>query len=1407
VVTEGAQPVLAADDPPGFATAALGIARVAAGECGLWRIVCVDVESPDDLPVAAAERGDPVGREIAYRGGQRYVARLEPRPALPGPGPWRRGGHYVILGGAGGIGAELARDLARRHAARLTLIGRSETDAQRRALVDDIVACGGEALYWSADGCDAAALAAAAQAGRVRFGPVHGAIHSAIIMQDGALEQMDRARFDAAYAIKAAGCAALAAATAADRLDFLLLFSSANSFAAMPGQANYVAGCLAKDGFGRRLARRGVRVRVINWGFWGEVGRVATPAYRERLAKAGVQPLTIEEGLDAIDRVLAGDAVQVLVLKADDTAFKALGVVDAAAADGLAAAEDDYDRLDAVAGRAVARWWTDAGLIGPPGSRFLLADVEEKLAPAPRHGRLIDAMIDMMLRNGVLAAGAGGLVVAAQTDPAGADAVDRAALAAGPYRPHLQLLDEAVGAYHEVLPGRRPATDVLFPGGSLDRVAPMYAGNPMVDHYTARAAQAIAGAAGPGTRILEFGGGTGGLTAVTLPLLDRAGGVAEYRFTDLSAHFTHLAERRFAAGRPWFTTGLLDIGRDGAAQGLEPARFDVVAAANAIHATPAIAESLGTIRGLLKPGGTLVLYEMTRLHDYVTATFGLLDGWWTARDQRLPHSPLLDAAGWRGALADAGFAAVAIEGGGRHSVIVARKAAASAAAMPQLPAAPATRNPLVRRREAARAGAGPQPVAVADTDAVLAAVIAAVSEALELPAAEIRPNRAFTEYGADSILSVEVIAAVNRRFGIQLKPTILFSHTTAAALSRHILAEHGATLPPLAAAAQPAAAAVAVGRGAAIPEPIAIIGASGRFPGAADLDGFWANLAAGRDCVGPVPPGRWDHAALFDPRPGVPGRTNCAEGGFLDGVDQFDPLFFNLSPAEATAMDPQQRLFLEEAWRALEDGARAGPSLAGSRTGVFAGTVTGDYAEVLRRAGAPQDAHGFMGNAVAMLAARVAFHFDLSGPALSIDTACSSALVAIHQACESLRSGGCDMALAGGIAVMTTPAFYLAGASARMLSPTGRCRTLDAGADGFVPAEGAGVFLLRRLGDALADGDPIRAVIIASGVNQDGASNGITAPSGAAQAKLIRDVYARHGVDPGTIGTVELHGTGTRLGDPIEMEALAAAFADAAPPAGGWRIGSVKSGIGHALAAAGAAGLAKTLLSLEQGALAPTLHLATPNALLDFKDGAFRPVTALTPWAGGAAPRRAAISAFGFGGTNAHLVIEEAPPRPVEPAGGKAEAGPLPVLLSAESMAALAAGMDALLGWLAGPGRAVPLADIAATLALGRRPMRYRAVFTAESTAALCHLLGDPAARAAAIAGGGRPVGAIHGRLIRLPTYRFDRRRCWPEPAVAPSEPVPPARPPVRPSRARSSVVGRIVKDLETLRMTGTDVA
>ena len=385
---------------------------------------------------------------------------------------------------------------------------------------------------------------------------------------------------------------------------------------------------------------------------------------------------------------------------------------------------------------------------------------------------------------------------------------------------------------------------------------------------------------------------------------------------------------------------------------------------------------------------------------------------------------------------------------------------------------------------------------------------------------------------------------------------------------------------------------------------------------------------------------RWDLSPYF-PDASPEHRTYCHHGSFLEHIDQFDPLFFKISALEAKYMDPQQRFFLEESWKALEDAGYAGDAIRGKRCGVYVGCVGGDYAKLFREE-PPEQA--FWGNAGSIIPARIAYYLDLQGPAIAVDTACSSSAVAIHLACQALRTGEIDMALAGGVYIQSTPELYISGSRAGMLSRTGRCFTFDQRADGFVPGEGVGVLVLKRLRDALADGDHIHGVIRGSGINQDGTTNGITAPSAKSQERLEREVYDRFNIDPEQIQMVEAHGTGTMLGDPIEVDALTRAFRHYTDKEAYCALGTVKTNIGHTSMAAGVAGVLKILLALKHQQIPPSLNYAAANPRIAFEHSPFYVNTHPRPWtAGEHGTRRAVTSAFGFSGTNAHLVIEEAP--------------------------------------------------------------------------------------------------------------------------------------------------------------------
>lgn len=428
-------------------------------------------------------------------------------------------------------------------------------------------------------------------------------------------------------------------------------------------------------------------------------------------------------------------------------------------------------------------------------------------------------------------------------------------------------------------------------------------------------------------------------------------------------------------------------------------------------------------------------------------------------------------------------------------------------------------------------------------------------------------------------------------------------------------------------------------------EPIAIVGMACRFPGGAtDPQAFWKLLCDGVDAIGPTPADRWDAEAFYDSDPSAPGKMNTRWGGFLERVDEFDNHFFGISDREAARIDPQQRMLLELAWEAFEDGGLPPSRLRGSRVGVFVGISLSDYGMMLASDVALTDAYCATGTSLCLAANRLSFLFGLNGPSLAIDTACSSSLVAVHLACQSLRNGEAELALAGGTSLLLSPIGTINLTKAGFSAGDGRVRAFDAAASGYVRGEGAGLVVLKPLSAAVADGDAIYAVIRGSAVNQNGASNGLTAPSGAAQERVLREAYTHAGISPAAVQYVETQGTGTPLGDAIEASALGRVLKDDRPPGDRCSIGSVKTNIGHLEAAAGVASLMKAALALCERQLPPSLHFHQPNPDIPFESLPLKVQQTLDAWPNGAGPRIAGVSAFGFGGSNSHVVLQEAPP-------------------------------------------------------------------------------------------------------------------------------------------------------------------
>ncbi|WP_241201072.1 beta-ketoacyl synthase N-terminal-like domain-containing protein, partial [Lysobacter enzymogenes] len=745
------------------------------------------------------------------------------------------------------------------------------------------------------------------------------------------------------------------------------------------------------------------------------------------------------------------------------------------------------------------------------------------------------------------------------------------------------------------------------------------------------------------------------------------------------------------------------------------------------------------------------------------------------------------------------------------------------------------RAPAPSRFEPRRSESAPAAASADDTAAAIAALSAFLSEQLMIPPARIRAGDGFDSFGIDSVIAVRLTAALEKTYG-PLSKTLFFEYATVAELAAHLATRRA---PAAAAAAQShdaAAAAVIAPAPAPAPEPaplapiaqsspqpsdegIAIVGLAGRYPRSPTLAAFWDNLKAGVDCVGEIPAERWSLDGFYDPDPAAHGKSYSKWGGFLDGVADFDPRFFNISPREAPMMDPQERLFLMCAHETLEDAGYTREALnrgaeAGGGVGVFVGVMHAEY----QLYGAQAQMLGeplALGSGIGSIANRVSYFGNFQGPSLAIDSMCSSSLSAIHLACRSLRDGECAVALAGGVNVSLHPNKYLGLSQARFASSQGRCAAFGEGGDGYVPGEGVGAVLLKPLAQALADGDRIYGVIKGSGLNHGGRSNGFAVPNAAAQARLIRRTLQRSGVDAGAIGYVEAHGTGTALGDPIEIAGLTRALrehgGDAAPAAGTIRIGSVKSNIGHCESAAGIAGLTKILLQFEHATLVPTLHAQTLNPNIDFAQTPFAVQRTLEPWPAprradaSPAPRTAALSSFGAGGSNAHLLVEEflaparaAAPRPLRPAL---------IVLSAAEPERLDEAARRLLASLSAQGFGdADLDAIACTLQTGREHHAHRLGLSAGSIAELrgkledflagdrsrCHRgVADPErARAPAddllallergehaqvlaawVAGVEWPWPRLYPQRparVRLPAYPFARERHWAPDALRP---------------------------------------
>ncbi|MCX8131443.1 MAG: phosphopantetheine-binding protein [Clostridia bacterium] len=939
----------------------------------------------------------------------------------------------------------------------------------------------------------------------------------------------------------------------------------------------------------------------------------------------------------------------------------------------------------------------------------------------------------------------------------------------------LNLVEATMRSLPEILTGKKAATDILFPNSSMELVEGIYKNNPVSDYFNevlsdsiiAYLRERIEQDPKAEIRILEIGAGTGGTSASNfLKLRPYGGHIQEYCYTDLSKAFLLFAEREYGPVNPFLTYKILNVEEPLNRQGIETGVYDIVVAANVLHATKNIRKTLRNVKAALKANGLLLVNEISENSLFTHLTFGLTEGWWKYEDAelRIPGCPGLYPETWKKIFEQEGFPEVFFPAQKAHSLGQQIIIAESDGVVRQQNTAQAavnfrkavdknmyssgdtclkiTNKPVqgvnmitgAQMRKNQGAGVSIQLV----KDFAKTAVKESIAQSLKMDEDLITDDQSFSEYGVDSIIAVNLVNLVNQRCKTKLETTVLFEYNNVNNLSRYIAEAHESAIVSILNEDNPGSIEVDAGfqgenadqatqtislirygdRETAkaleiSKETIAVIGMSGRFAESQTVDDLWKHLANGANLIKEV--SRWDLSERYQETQRE-GKSFCNYGSFLDNIDKFDPVFFNISGIEATYMDPQQRLFLEESWKALENAGYVGDSIQESKCGVYAGCGSGDYQNLFIN---NPPAQSTWGNHNSVIPARIAYHLNLQGPAIAVDTACSSSLVAIHLACQGLWTRETDMALAGGVFVQSTPGFYLSTNKAGMLSPTGRCSAFDQAADGFVPGEGVGVVVLKRLSEALADGDHIYGVIRGSGINQDGSTNGITAPSAASQEKLICEVYNSFSINPENIQMVEAHGTGTILGDPIEFSALTSAYRKYTQKQGYCALGSIKTNLGHTTAAAGVASLIKVLLSLKNKKIPPSINFRKGNPKIDFDNSPFYVSTSLRDWeAGENSPRSAAISSFGFSGTNAHLVIEE-PPEVVRKHQEKA--GYL-IVLSARTSEQLYKQVQQLISFC-DENTGVDCGNISYSLLLGRKFFNHRLACVVRSLNELVKLL------------------------------------------------------------------------------------
>ena len=1240
----------------------------------------------------------------------------------------REKGTYIIVGGSGTVGKIMTRNLIKKYKANVVWLGRStETSEKVQTALQLFEEFSEKLLYIQADATNLDSMQQAVASIKQKYSNINGAIFAGMVFNfENSVDQTTEREFRSIFDLKAKGSWVFYHALKAEPLDFMCYFSSgqAYSFSGASKLSAYASGITYSDSFVRSIQKHAdFPVGIINWGFWKSTIETITERDNE-VAVGNFDALEDNEGFKCFEQFVhelqKGRVHQVLCMKAskhietlmncnDEEQISLTGMpMSSSISLSESIIEIPHKKIKELRRReetSELEDWITQLLFCQIDRLVKLGSSEQKnlkVSDLHKQCRILDKYIpwwevclDKLRQNNYIQWEADTIIDWKKVDNKTIWEkwqVEKQKYLQDPDRKAwVALVNDCLEKLPEILQGDILATDVIFPDSSMEKVEGVYKNNLMSDMFNEVVANAVVAyvqqrvQADPKARlrILEIGAGTGGTSSIVFASLQPfKESIDTYCYTDLSKAFLFHAEKNYAPDNPYIQYQLLDIEKPIEDQGIEVGTYDLVIAANVLHATKDIRYTIQNAKTTLHQNGYLLINELSTPALFNHLTFGLLDGWWLFKDAdlRMPGSPGLYPVGWQQILEEEGFPSVLFPAKEAHILgqqiifaqsdgVVRQKISVEKEEKITLPVSTIVKNKTVQLQkqnnvELQKSNIVSQPSQKVQ-EYIRTQILNSLSESLKISSESIDPDIAFSDYGIDSILGVSFIKQINESLSVSLNTAVIFEHSSVHRLSKYVMSSYKSQIelnmvPHLDNTIITNEDPVpniqeqnTNGKVSRLPqnrftfrnEPlsrrfsgkkevdrseIAVVGISGMFPKADNIEKFWQNLEQGVDGVEELPNRYLDKKNYFSSQK-QPGKTRCKWGGIVEDRDCFDPLFFNISPKEAESMNPHQRLILQESWNAIENAGYNPREFSGSQTGIYIGAEPTGYS-----------GETFTGYSDAIIASRLSYILNLNGPSFVVNTGCSSSAVALHLACESLRNKETDMALAGGINACLEQDMLVRLDEIGMVSPSGRCFTFDQNADGTIMSEGVGIVVLKRLEDAMESGDKIYGLISGSGINQDGASNGITAPNGAAQEKLIVDTYNKFKIDPEKISYVEAHGTGTKLGDPVETNALVRAFKTFTKNKEFCAVGSAKSYIGHTAAAAGVIGLIKVLLSLQHNKIPKLLNFKTINPLIEFKDSPFYINTDVQDWKPSKdTPRMAAINSFGHSGTNAHLVVKE----------------------------------------------------------------------------------------------------------------------------------------------------------------------